>query len=186
MNEDFKIVPAEEAGDQVKLTELLIDIDYKCFPGVGEEDEGTAEKWTAISDASFAHVVFEKDIPIGYIDFVSLKPEGVKKLLSGTLRDGDIPDFADTKNSKSLILYIVVIAIVERHRGKGFSKLLWNKSREYFFSKGLDIKNIYATVWTDKGWDFFSHFNIELKNKDEGDHRIIEIKTENNNLPLYK
>lgn len=186
MNAHFRIACANDIDDQYLLTQQLIAIDYKCFGDIEVEDEGTAEQWTKIRNACFVHVIYENDIPLGYIDFVSLKSEGIEKLLKGDLRDGEVPEYANINPSSFLTLYVAVIAILPEYRRKGLSKFLWNKSREYFISNKYSIETLYSNVWTDEGWNFFNHFEIELKNQDKNNHRIIQVKLKNNQLPQYK
>lgn len=184
MDKHLRIICGKDIDDQLLLTKQLIAIDYKCFGDIEVGHEGTAEQWNKIREACFMHVIYDKDIPVGYIDFVSLNPEGKQKILEGDLLDGEVPDYADTSSPLSLILYVVVIAILPEYRRKGLAKLLWNKSRDYFIANKYSIESLYTNVWTEEGWRFFNHFEIELKNHDKEKHRIIEIKLQNKQLPL--
>ncbi len=185
METSLKIISGKDITNQHTLTQSLIDIDYKCFGDIETEDEGTVDKWDAIEDACFAHVIFDNDTPVGYIDFVSLRPNGIERLLKGELRDGEVPNYANTTPSPSLSLYITAIAILPEYRGRGLSKILWNKSRDYFISNKYYIEELYSNIWTNEGQTFFNHFKTELKNKDGENHHIIKIKLENHQLPLY-
>ncbi len=184
MNNNIKVVSTEDIDDEKQLIEKLIDIDYKCFGEIEIEDEGKAEDWEKINKFCFASVIYDNDTPVGYIDFLSINPDGIAKLLDGKLRDGEIFNFVGKDLSSPLTLYIVTIAILEEYRNKGLSNLLWNKSRDYFISNGYLINKIYANIWTESGWNFFNKFNIELKKIDNAGHRIVEIPTIHNQLPL--
>ena len=184
MNQEFKIVSTRDSDNRKQLIEDLIDIDYKCFGETEIEDEGKAEDWEQINKFCFASVIYDNDTPVGYIDFLSINSDGVAKLLDGKLRDGELFNFINKDLNSPLTLYIVAIAILEEYRNKGLSNLLWNKSRDYFISNNYLIDRVYANIWTESGWNFFSKFNIELKKIDEEGHRIIEIPTIHNQLPI--
>ncbi len=184
MLKNIKIGSADEITDQHNLTQQLINIDYKCFGDLEIKDEGKIEDWKKINEFCFTIIIFDQNIPIGYIDFLSINSDGVTKLLDGKLRDGELFNFINADLNSPLTLYIVAIAILKDYRNKGLSNLLWNKSRDYFISNGYLINKVYANIWTESGWNFFSKFNTELKKIDDVGHRIVEIPTIHNQLPI--
>ncbi len=184
MKNNIKVVSTSDSDGRKQLIEKLIDIDYKCFGEIEIEDEGKAEDWEKINKFCFTSVIYNNDTPIGYIDFLSINSAGVAKLLDGKLKDGELFNFVNKDLSSPLTLYIVAIAILEKYRNKGLSNLLWNKSRDYFISNNHLIDKVYANIWTESGWNFFKKFNMELKKIDGAGHRIIEIPTIHNQLPI--
>lgn len=186
MKQEFRIVSSEEIEDKNSLTEKLIDIDYKCFGELQDEDEGTVDEWNSVRDNIFTNLILVDNTIVGYIDFVNINKDGIDNLLNGKLRDGKIFNFIEKKTKSNLTLYIISIAILDEYRDKGLAGLLWNKARDYFIKNKYSVDKVYANIWTESGWNFFNKFNIELKKIDDAGHRIVEIKTINNQLPTYK
>ena len=187
MEKGYRIVSSRSFEDYEKLIADLFSVDRICYGEIPEEDQGVPEYWISIRNASHMQVLLFEGKVVGARNFIRIANEGVRELLAGKLRDGELAKYADTRDpGKEANLLSVSTVVLPEHRGKGLAKKLWNACREDFISKGIFIRSAYCTVWTEAGRKYLGPLNPEIVAHDMHGHDIVSIPCENGTLPEYK
>ncbi len=172
---DIVIKDSREFEDQDALCQKLLDIDQICYSDLGEEDTGPVEYWGEVNRYAFRQIALYCNEIIGYVDMTKFSDIGVDMLSRGQLREGQMVEYLDRADSKSVNLYIVSIALLSQFRNIGLASLLFNEVIGRIRNEGYIIKSIYCTVWTEEGMNFFKAFNSTIINYDVTDHPVVKI-----------
>lgn len=109
-------------GDWVRLTEALIELDYRAIAGLTPEAEGTLAQWTAVHAAlhDCGRLLLTADGAIaGYWFYAPLQPEAMRRAKAGRLHDTEIDlDAIVLPGPRALLdVYVVVMALAPEYRG---------------------------------------------------------------------
>lgn len=170
-------------SEDPSLLKKLCLIDNICFGNIDEKDQGREDYWNRINKYCFTFVIFDKQEPIGYIDFLRITDDSILQLKYGQIHDGELEQFADETMGKDINLYIISICLLPEYRKLGLAKSLWNYAKKFFVDNSYQIKNLYGVIWTKDGNNFLGKFEPSEISKDEYQHPIFSITCINGELP---
>jgi GNAT superfamily N-acetyltransferase len=157
-------------------------IDNICFGNIDEKDQCHENYWNIINNYCFTFLIFDKQEPTGYIDFLKIKDGSIASFESGEVHDGELFGYIDNTSDKTIYLYLISICLLPEYRKLGLAKSLWNFAQKFFLDNSYSIKNLFAVIWTKDGNNFLGKFEHTKISKDEYQHPIFSIKCTNGKL----
>ena len=186
MEKGYAIVSSRSFPDYQKLIADLFRIDRICYGEIPEEDQGTPEYWISIRNASHMQALLFDRQTVGALHFIRITDEGVREILAGKLRDGELAKFADIGDpGKEANLLSVSAVVLPEHRGKGLAKKLWNACRKDFIDMGISVRSAHCTLWSEAGRNYLAPLHPEIVAHDVHGHDIVSIPCEKGALPGF-
>lgn len=161
---------AASGMDEVDFAQQIIDLDVSMIPSLAEVDEGTAEQWSPIFEASPLtwKLLTHGGKIVGYWHYIVLKEAFFEKVRQGEIRDSEIklsmlefPCFLSPE--KNYRMYIIMMGVHSAHQyvgpgGKLISSFV--KEIEKAAVNGLFFSEIVTVAYTPQGVSLCEKFGL--------------------------
>jgi GNAT superfamily N-acetyltransferase len=166
-----------EFQDQKKLMRTLLKMSANLY---GESEELALQNedyWMEMDKHSFRYIAITKNKKIvGLVDFIPINNKGIDKLKTGKLKENNFLKFIDKSNANKKSFYCLSIALYPKFRKKGIAQKLIITNCKAIEEKNILIKEIYATLWSEEGKQFFAQYNPIYLTTDEKQREIIKFQ----------